>query len=96
MTKRQIADKITVAARNALDHIWKKVHLKGRCWGLKSKEHNSFCGTNITLGEGDEIVSVSERDGELIIHEFVRAKGTSLGSEVREVLLKNKLPVNSD
>lgn len=91
-TKRQIADEITAAARKAVEKIWAKSHLKGRCWG--KGDGNPFKGTNITIANGDEMVSISEKDGSLVIHEFVRVKKTLLGVEVANALLEKGLPLS--
>jgi len=76
---------ITVKARKALSPLWDKAHMQGRCWGRKSSA-NLYSGTNITIAHGNDLVSVSERDGQLIIHEFERKPGTKLGKQTRELL----------
>lgn len=84
-------DDITVKARKSIDELWKNADLRGRCWGVKKKDGNCFRGTNITIGYGDEIVSVSERDGKLVVHEFVRARSTTLGQKVKKLLKEKSL-----
>ena len=49
-------------------------------------------GSNITMGEEGTLVSISEADGNLIIHEFGQTSGTDLGREVEEELRKAGLP----
>lgn len=85
-------DDITVKARKVLDDLWKNSDLRGRCWGVKTKRpDNPYAGTNITMGYGQEIVSVCEIDGKLVVHEFARASGTELGKRVWELLKENHL-----
>jgi hypothetical protein len=81
-------DDITVRASSALRHIWDgKADLVGRTWGRKKNgKTNPFFGTNVTLAIGDELVSVCERNGKLIIHQFKRSDSTELGKEVIEAL----------
>jgi len=81
-----------VAARKALGPLWDESLLKGRCWGLKSITNNPYNGSNITMVLGEELVSVSQgKDGALRIHEFSRAKNTSFGNQVREILRREGL-----
>ncbi|GEM_PF-3432290 len=86
---------ITVLARKCLQKIWETAGLRGRCWGLKSKNHrrNPYVGTNITMARGDEMVTVSCSDDKLVLHQFKKAEITALGTEVRERLLAEGLPV---
>jgi hypothetical protein len=87
-----------VLARKALDPLWKKSDLHGRCWGLKKTGNNPYAGTNITIGKGKEIISVSmSKDGSKkpIIHELVKAKNTKLGNRARKILEKKGLLKNS-
>lgn len=79
---------ITVQASAALRHIWNdSADLIGRTWGRKKDGRvNPFFGTNITLAIGDELVSVCEKDGKLIIHEFKKSASTKLGEEIKKVL----------
>ena len=84
-----------IKAREVLGSIWKESDLKGRCWG-PTREDNPYVKSNITLAIGEELISVSQnQEGELIIHEFVKTKGTSLGKTVRKILLSAKLPVEN-
>jgi len=85
---------ITVRARKALKSIWKVAQLRGRCWGTKQEEgKNPFMGTNITMAHKNEVVTVSQENGILIIHEFKRTKEeTLLGDAVRQSLEKENLP----
>lgn len=93
-------DEVSVAARKALDHIWDLALLVGRCWGRagrgKSKnEGNPFQGTNITLADDQDLVTVSfTENGEAVVHEFIAAKKTPLGDRVREALAKAGINVN--
>lgn len=77
-----------------LDDLWKRVLLKGRCWGPRTP-NNPFRASNITMGEETELVSVSQLpDGTLVVHEFCKALGgTKLGNEVRKKLKDAGLPV---
>jgi hypothetical protein len=86
-------DDITVMASAALRHIWdNNADLVGRTWGRKKKEKiNPFFGTNITLAIGDELVSVCEKDGKLIVHQFKRTDATELGKKVIESLVNADL-----
>jgi hypothetical protein len=92
MAKKDSTQDPTVLARKALDGFWQRVDLKGRCWGPK-KPANPFAGTNITIAFEDQLVSVSQREGKLVIHEFARTQGTALGKKVRETLLASGLPI---
>lgn len=82
---------ITVDARKALHPLWIKAFLRGRCWGVKQEDKNPFQGTNITMGTENEIVTVSQADGILKIHEFKRTTGTSLGNATKELLRRKNL-----
>lgn len=86
-------DDITVLASAALRHIWDgRADLIGRTWGRKKKEReNPFFGTNITLAVEDELVSICEKNGQLIIHQFKRADDTKLGEEIKKALAEAKL-----
>lgn len=86
-------DDITVLASAALRHIWDgKADLVGRTWGRKKKEkENPFFGTNITLAIEDELVSVCERNGQLVIHQFKRTDATKLGEEIKKALIESNL-----
>ncbi|HRZ95463.1 MAG TPA: hypothetical protein P5262_02760 [Candidatus Moranbacteria bacterium] len=86
-------DDITVKASAALRHIWDgNADLIGRTWGRKKNGRvNPFFGTNITLAKGDEMVSVCERNGELVIHQFKRTDSTELGEEIKKALIKSGL-----
>ena len=80
-----------IKARKVLNSLWQEASLKGRCWGL-AKRDNPYSATNITIAIGTELVSVSQgKDGKLRIHQFTRAKGTSLGRRVKRILRNNKL-----
>ena len=84
---------ITVKARQALIPLWEECHklgMRGRPWGIKSPT-NLLGGTNTVLAIGDELVSVSEKDGRLVIHEFRRKSGTQLGDKVRKILREAEL-----
>jgi len=86
-----------IKARKIIDPIWKSSLLKGRCWGDKD-DKNPFARSNITIAaeiNGQvEIVSISQtKDGKLKIHEFRKAEGTSLGSEVKELFIKSGLAI---
>ena len=82
MAKKNQAQDPTVLARKVLDELWREADLRGRCWGLR-KFANYFAGTNITIAVGSELVSVSRKGDELVIHEFVRSPDTALGRKVR-------------
>ena len=82
---------ITVKARKALQPLWKRALLRGRCWGVKQKNKNPFQGTNITIGTENEIVTVSQANGELEVHEFKRTEGTLLGNAAKELLRRKNL-----
>lgn len=86
-----------VEARSILRPLWKKSDLRGRCWGLVGKGNNPYARSNITFAMREELVSVCQSpEEELVIHEFVKTKGTSLGAIVRNVLLSAKLPVKDN
>jgi hypothetical protein len=94
MKKIETKDDITVLARKALDCLWEKALLRGRPSGRKLDGNNCFKGTNITMAlDENELISVCRIDGKLKIHSFVRAKETSLGKKVKQLLLKAGLPV---
>lgn len=82
-----------IKARKALEPVWKRASLKGRCWGPKKKD-NPYGATNITIAIGKELVSISQDpDGGLRIHEFSKTEGTLLGQEIREILQREGLPL---
>lgn len=82
-----------IRARKALDSVWKRASLKGRCWGPKRKD-NPYSASNITIAVGEELVSISQdTDGNLKIHEFRKTEGTLLGEEVRTTLQREGLPI---
>jgi hypothetical protein len=83
-----------VLARKALDSLWGKADLRGRCWGLKKTGDNPYAKTNITICIGNELVSVSRSqtgDKGLIIHEFVKSKNTGLGEMIGKILREKEL-----
>jgi len=92
MAKKDLEQDPTVLARKALEGFWKRADLKGRCWGHRKPE-NPFAGTNITIAFEDHLVSISQKEGALVIHEFARAKGTALGRRIKDILLEHDLPV---
>ena len=92
MAKKKPANDPTVPARKALEELWREADLKGRCWGPRKPE-NPFAGTNITIAIGGELVSVSQREGALVIHEFARSPDTALGRKVRAILRASGLQV---
>ncbi len=51
---------LIVKARKALQLLWERADLKGRCWGPK-REDNPYSATNITFAVKDELVSVSQK-----------------------------------
>ena len=72
-----------IEARKLLRSLWGKALLRGRCWGTRSKEKdNPYLGSNITIVIGKELVTISQGDGELKIHEFTKTTNTTLGKEV--------------
>jgi hypothetical protein len=85
-------DALTASARKALDSLWEETDLRGRCWGRKKEtSQNPFSGTNITIAEDNEAVTINalpDLNGNpvLVIHEFRRARGTALGRKVRKIL----------
>lgn len=81
------SNKRTKEIRQALEGLWKQASLKGWCWGPKVLL-NRFSGNVLVLERRGEVVTVSDRDGQVIIHEFRQVKGTKLGEEARDVLLK--------
>jgi hypothetical protein len=76
---------LIILARKALQPLWEKASLKGRCWGPK-RTNNPYSASNITFAVGEELVSISQKEGSLLIHEFSASKGTILGSRVRKML----------
>jgi len=74
---------LTVEAREALGSIWNSVLSKGRTWGSKAKANNPYAGTNITMIDEDEVVIVNQIGEELMVREFERTGGTTLGSKVK-------------
>ncbi|MBU4223985.1 hypothetical protein KJ934_02075 [Patescibacteria group bacterium] len=85
MALRKRMDDPTVKARKILEPLWNKADLKGRCWGPKRAD-NDYKGTNITILNGEELVTVSQGDnGGLRIHEFLKTENTLLGIKVREI-----------
>lgn len=86
-TKKEI--EVIVKAREILKKLWDDADLRGRCWGLKKDGENLFKGTNITIGYGDEIISISQKNGKLIIHEFTRTANTKLGKKAKDLLNKD-------
>jgi len=83
-----------IKVRALLDEIWKKALLRGRCRGPEIIRSNPFAGSNITLAEGKELVSICVgKDGALRIHEFTIASKTSLGEKVKAILRKNSIPL---
>lgn len=84
-----------IKAREALDSLWEKAWLRGRCWGLKLKrQNNPYRATNITIAIGSELVSISQReDGVLRIHEFSRTKDTCLGKGIKKILQEEGLSI---
>lgn len=88
MAKKNPEQDPTVQARKVLDELWSEADLRGRCWGLRKgiKSDNPFAGTNITIAVGGELVSVSRKGDELVIHEFVKSPDTALGRKVRAIL----------
>jgi len=87
MAKRKVFDP-TVEARKALDGIWLKSQLRGRCWGRGNV--NPFKGTNITFASDAELVTISRngKNDELILHQFKLVRKTALGDKVFKVLQK--------
>ncbi|OGZ19090.1 MAG: hypothetical protein A2Z68_01675 [Candidatus Nealsonbacteria bacterium RBG_13_38_11] len=79
-----------VRARRILQSLWNQAWLKGRCWGPQT-ENNPYAASNITIAVGDELVSISQRDSQLVIHEFVKSTGTQLGKKVRELFKEGGL-----
>lgn len=82
-----------IKARDLLSPLWdfKKAWLRGRLWG-RNKKNNPYVASNITIGVGKELVSISQGpDGKLRIHEFSKTENTSLGKEVRKILKKAEL-----
>jgi len=85
-------DNLIIKARQALESLWKEACLKGSlCWGPKIKG-NPYSGTNIIIGIGDELISVSRADnGKLRIHQFLKVKNTTLGKKVKEIFQEKGL-----
>jgi len=93
--------KLLIAARKALDDLWKSADLRGRCWGSKRKENphwepsqieNPYASSNITLAVGDELVTISMSEhGRLRIHEFRKVKGTVLGKKIKTIFEREGL-----
>lgn len=75
-------------ARKILKEEWDSSWLRGRCWGIKTGfPENPVAGSNITLMEGDTVVTISEsKSGVLVIHEFKRSIKTDLGNRIFEKL----------
>lgn len=89
------AEEVTVKARKAIDTLWSKCLAHARGWGLKGKGDNVFEGSNIILINEKEVVILaidSEKKGEIVIHEFIKASGTALGSKVATLLHYHKVP----
>jgi hypothetical protein len=72
---------LLIRARHVLDPLWKVAWLK-RC-----------TERNFSLCVGNELISVSQQEGRLVINEFQIKKttGTKLGKEVRELFQKTRL-----
>lgn len=86
---------LIIRARKALNSLWVIALLKGRCWGPKRYD-NPYSATNITFVVGGELVSISQREGTLVVHEFCQAKNTRLGKTVREILRREGIPLEDD
>jgi hypothetical protein len=71
-------------ARQVLEPLWRAAWLKGRCWGPKS-EKNPYSATNIIFCIGSELVSISQSNEGLVIHEFQRTTDTKLGERVKDL-----------
>ncbi len=84
-------------ARKALNKLWQKMQCDGfvgRLFGRKNEGNNPFHGSHITMSDGNELVSIYQRpNGRLVVLEFLIAENTSFGTEVREILEKEGLPV---
>lgn len=83
------SNQTTKRVKKALEPLLGKASLCGWCWGRKNRD-NPYSASNFVLAVGEEMVSVSQRNGELVIHEF-RKKKTNLGKRVREILQREGL-----
>lgn len=83
---------VLVKAREILADLFEeKAWAQGRIWGRKKRgpvgEGNPYKGSHITIIIDGELVSISAgANEELIIHEFVQKKDTTLGSIVKAKL----------
>jgi hypothetical protein len=83
-----------VAARKALDSIWKRSQSRGRTWGPKG-EHNPLQASNIMLAnEGEVVLITMQADGGLVVHQYCKCvSGTKLGNEVLQTLRRANLHI---
>lgn len=91
MKKKDLETKMGMALKEMLKKI-RQVGFAGRCWGLRKE--NAFWGSHVDLGRGDEFATVFVKDGEVVVAEYVRSRGTKLGREIKKVLLENDILVN--
>ncbi|MBL7142567.1 MAG: hypothetical protein ISS83_02845 [Candidatus Pacebacteria bacterium] len=74
---------LLLKARRLLQPLWSKAWLKGYYWGKG--------GANIAICIGKELILVSESDGRLVRHEFVKTTNTQLGKRVGELFQEGGL-----
>ncbi len=90
--KRRVHDP-RVSARKALNALWERSQLRGRCWGLGGNNgNNPYKGSNITIADGRELVTISMNGKrELVVHQFALVQKTQLGKQVIGLLQKANL-----
>jgi len=91
-----IINKVSVAARKAIDPLWDEALTTARSWGKKRNGRNPFFRTNLmfSCSKGKTIVIITfSDDGTAVVHEYSSVVGTQLGSKARALLSEKGIPV---